>query len=269
MNQSKQDTHWTYRLFVEHAELYLPFLEQAKERAPMETDVLAGLFEKVDVSHGGKVLDVACGIGRHSVLLAQRGYRVTGVDISPLYVQKARECATAASVDASFAVGNALEIESLMKERAPFDAFINMFTSHSYYGKEADVDMFRQLHRLAAPDATLVVLTANRDWIIRNFARESVEKAGAMRILQRRSLNLETSDIYNTWEFYEGHEADLNLKLRLDMKHRLYSLHELIAMLEDAGWRYQRSLAPQPGEDFQMGPVTFDSNAMWLVMKAG
>ncbi len=42
MSGKSQDDHWTYTLFQENAHLYLPFLEQAKERAPDETNILAG-----------------------------------------------------------------------------------------------------------------------------------------------------------------------------------------------------------------------------------
>ena len=33
-NEDQREVHWTHKLFVENADLYLPFLEQAKERAP-------------------------------------------------------------------------------------------------------------------------------------------------------------------------------------------------------------------------------------------
>lgn len=51
---------------------------------------------------GMKVLDVACGEGRNSVWLAQRGCEVTGFDISPLALQKARRLAENNSVDIRF-----------------------------------------------------------------------------------------------------------------------------------------------------------------------
>ena len=51
--------HWTHRLFVEKPELYLPFLEEAADRAPAETQALHGLFEQERVPANGRVLDVA------------------------------------------------------------------------------------------------------------------------------------------------------------------------------------------------------------------
>lgn len=43
---------------------------------------------------GGRLLDVACGNGRHAIELARRGYRVTGVDLSDDFLAAARESST-------------------------------------------------------------------------------------------------------------------------------------------------------------------------------
>ncbi len=120
---------------MENAELYLPFLEQAKERATDEINALARIFNENDVPEGGSVLDLACGIGRHSVPLARLGYRVVGVDLSPLYVEKAGEYAAGEDVEAVFIEGDMLQVPGSLEEYASFDAIISMFTSHSYYGR--------------------------------------------------------------------------------------------------------------------------------------
>ena len=235
LKKAVQKTHWTHKLFLQNAEVYLPFLEAAQSLASTETEALAGLFTRFSMPKDGKVLDVACGIGRHSILLAQRGYHVTGVDLSPLFIFEARQHAATAGVDVRWVLGDALEVQKLVKRDSPFDAFVNMFTSHGYYGRDADLSLFRQLRNLASPEAVLIVLTMNRDWLVRNFHPEGMERAGPFRVLQRRSLDLETSTIYNDWEFYEGEGEGLRLRLKVEMDHRLYSLHELRALLEEAG----------------------------------
>jgi SAM-dependent methyltransferase len=53
------------------------------------------------------VLDVGCGTGSLSVLLARSGHRVTGVDLAPRMVERARAKAADAGVEARFAVGDA------------------------------------------------------------------------------------------------------------------------------------------------------------------
>lgn len=268
MQKSTELEHWTHQLFVEHAELYLPFLVQAKERAGQEVDALAAIFQELGVPQNGRVLDTACGIGRHSVPLAQMGYRVSGVDISPLYIREAQRYAEEQDVPAHFVTGDVGDIGEDIRSGAPFDAVINMFTSHGYYGRDADLDLFRKLKELASTDAVLVVLTTNRDWIIRNFNPDGLAKAEPIRILQRRSMDLETSTITNDWEFYEGHNENLRLRLKLQMDHRLYSLHEMIGLLQEAGWRYVRALGRDQGQEFKLVTLTVEAQAMWVVARA-
>ncbi len=267
-DENKPEVHWTRKLFVQNAHLYLPFLEQAKERAPQEVEALSDLFARFGVSSRGRVLDLACGAGRHSVLLAKRGYRVTGMDISPLFIEKAREYAEREGVEAGFILGDALEADRVLAGVPPFDAFINMFTSHSYYGREGDVRMFGGLRKLAAPGAPLVVLTANRDYIVKNFAEEGLESAGSIRIFQKRKLDLETSNMMNTWHFFEGDSENLDLRLKVDITHRVYSLHELKAMLEESGWEYLRGLGRSEDPEFRLDALSIDSPIIWVAARA-
>jgi SAM-dependent methyltransferase len=65
---------------------------------PMTEALLAG----VDAKAGDKVLDIGCGSGAVSLLLAERGCEVTGVDISALLLDLARQRAEAAKAPISF-----------------------------------------------------------------------------------------------------------------------------------------------------------------------
>jgi SAM-dependent methyltransferase len=271
LSQDSYKKHWTHKLFVENAELYLPFLEQGKERALHEAIVLSQLLEEQGVRPNSKLLDVACGIGRHAVLMAQRGYQVSGLDISLLYVEKAQEYASSQGVDVDFQCGDVLQVASHLGDAAPFDAIVNMFTSHSYYGWDGDLTTFRQLRELASDNAVLVILTSNRDAIVRKFTPEAMDKAGDVRILQLRYLDLETSTMHNEWEFFEGQNESLKLSLSIHMEHRLYSLHDMKRLLEEAGWTYVKAMGQSDEAGDEAGgliPLTIDSNIMWVVARA-
>src|ERR671924_38151 len=91
--RQQQEQHWTHKLFIEHPELFLPALERGKEKAVREVEGLCKIFDEYKMPKDSKILDLSCGIGRHSIPLAKRGYKVVGYDISSLYLQKAREWA--------------------------------------------------------------------------------------------------------------------------------------------------------------------------------
>ncbi len=73
-------------LFVE---LWLGAIPEQQTR--QEADFLEKVLR---LSAGASILDLACGGGRHCLELSARGYRLTGVDISPEFLEVARAAAT-------------------------------------------------------------------------------------------------------------------------------------------------------------------------------
>lgn len=69
------------------------------------TSLLAGALPPAPA----QVADVGCGTGSLSVLLAEHGYQVRGLDLSPKMIQQAREKARAAGVRIGFETGDAAE----------------------------------------------------------------------------------------------------------------------------------------------------------------
>lgn len=56
----------------------------------------------LDVTPGDRLLDVGCGVGRHVIELARRGYRMTGIDVSRGLLRVGDRLAREAGVDATF-----------------------------------------------------------------------------------------------------------------------------------------------------------------------
>jgi ubiquinone/menaquinone biosynthesis C-methylase UbiE len=69
-------------------------------------------------SLGGPLLDVACGTGRMAIPLAAKGYQVTGVDIVPEMVARARQKAAAHGVSVEWVVADAREFQ--LQQQFPF-----------------------------------------------------------------------------------------------------------------------------------------------------
>jgi SAM-dependent methyltransferase len=258
------EKHWTNTLAVEHPEVYLPFLEKVDDRADAEVSKLVSLLESQGHGAGSTLLDAPCGIGRHSLRLGRLGYNVTGIDLSPLYI----DIAKSEGSTADFVIGNIQDPKSSLGDHRGYDVIINMFTSNGYFGKSGDITMFSRFREVAADDATLVVQTVNRDWLVRNFEPEGMDKAGDFRVIQNRTFEFETSTIMNNWEFWEGSGPDIRHRLSIELEHRVYSLHELMELLEQTGWSVVQSFGASDDQMSDLKPMEFDSRVMWLVARA-
>ncbi len=256
---------WHRTLFVERPEVYLPFLQAAEERADAEVATLAGLFEELGVSNSARVLDVACGTGRHATRLARRGFAVTGIDLSPLYIEIAQRHAQAAGVDVNWVIGDALVRDDLTN--GPFDAFISMFTSIGYEGREADLRLFEGLLALAAPEAVLIVETGNRDYLMKQFQNETLDLAGDVRVYQKRQLSEDGNTLLSDWSFFDAASGGLTPTLRLPMSHQLYDADSLADLLTAAGWLVTGSQGAEAARPGTLGPVTSDSKNIWMAAR--
>lgn len=109
--------------------------------------------------HGDKrrLLDIGCGSGEHSVAAALRGWSVFGVDASPIAIQRARQAATQAGVDANFAVGDVRQLTEIAGIPDQIDLFVDVGCYHGL--DRADRRLVAAgIKRLAAPQASMLVV---------------------------------------------------------------------------------------------------------------
>ena len=98
--------------------IYGPLVDYSREG-----DLLEEIFSRYAGRPVRRVLDLGCGTGNHSLVLAERGYDVLGVDLSPAFIKMAREKARTSDPAPQFAVGDMRDLGKLGR----FDALICMF----------------------------------------------------------------------------------------------------------------------------------------------
>lgn len=236
------ERNWTEQVFVDHGQLYLRFLEAALPRAPQEAESIHKLLEKHQVGLGSRLLDLSCGIGRHSVELARLGYRVTGIDLSPTFIARAKRLAQEKQVTekVAFHICDARRVaQTLANEK--FDAIVNIFTSFGYYDEETNTDILRQCRTLVREGGIFVMDVINRDGLVRRYQPQGFTHAGdVLLLLEERKINFETGRNNTTWTFLrELSPGNFKQEARVTLDHRLYNLHELIRDFTQAGWEYR------------------------------
>jgi SAM-dependent methyltransferase len=119
-----------------------------------------------DVS-GKRVLDFGCGTGEDAIMLAVRGARVIGIDISPELIELARKRAEVNKVSAEFIVGSAYET-GLPAESVDV-VFVHAILHH------LDLERARrEVIRVLKPGGTLIVQEPVRDSRVMSFLRRLI-----------------------------------------------------------------------------------------------
>jgi SAM-dependent methyltransferase len=199
---------------------------------PREVD---GLERLLHVRKGARILDVACGAGRHAIELAKRGHKVVGFDLSEDLLKEARTAARAARAKVTFVQGDMRRIPY----KGEFDAAINMFTSFGYFDSAAeDGKALAAVARALRPRGKFVMERFNRETLPAELPTQGwrVNDDGTV-VLQEDSFDLlggryETRQIVIDRRGVREHLGSV----------RAYTLPELMELFESAGLPVHRVL---------------------------
>jgi 2-polyprenyl-3-methyl-5-hydroxy-6-metoxy-1,4-benzoquinol methylase len=90
----------------------------------------------------GHVLDLPCGVGRHAIPFAKRGFTVTAVDLSAFHLAKAKEHAATAGASIEFVHS---DIRSVLRPNT-FDLVVSLSSSFGYFeDPQDDLKVLRQM----------------------------------------------------------------------------------------------------------------------------
>lgn len=103
----------------------------------------------------GKILDVGCGAGEHTMLLTRLGYDVLGIDFSEQAIAQARENAAQRGIDAQFAVADATRLGESPGPR--YHTIVDSALFH-VFGDDDRAAYVSSLHRACLPGAMVHVL---------------------------------------------------------------------------------------------------------------
>lgn len=217
---------WYETFFGEdYFRIYEPTL--TPERTAREVE---GIVTLLSLPPGSAILDLACGHGRHAIPLAERGYRVTGQDLSEVFLNRARSDAAARGVTVQWVHSDMRQIPFTSE----FDAVINIFTAFGYLESEAeDQKVLNAVAAALKPGGRFLIEIIHRERVMRDYRPHHIDRHDdGLIVLHEGELDLLASrnDVRVTLLYPDGSRWDAG-----GHNARLYSLTELARMLAAAG----------------------------------
>ena len=101
----------------------------------------------------GFVLDLGCGVGRHTVYLGERGFRMAGIDISPSGIRLTREACAGRQITFE---GHVSDMHGLGWADETFDAALSISAIH-HHRREAIIRTLGEVRRVLKPGGLLLL----------------------------------------------------------------------------------------------------------------
>jgi len=231
---------------------YLNFgLKPLERKTKKEVDFI---LKTLKIPKNALTLDLACGLGRHSIELAKRGYNVVGIDLEKEYIKSCKERARNLSLKVKF-------IQSDMRNlnfRNKFDFIINIFTSFGYFKTDKEnLDVLRRISRALKKNGKFLIDTVNRDYIVKHFKKKGLTKLKYGYIREERDFDFSTSVVNARWTFFSKNRRKISEK---KTSCRVYSYHELKSMFENIGLKVIKSFGNFKGEK-----ISFNTKRLILI----
>ncbi|HMN24484.1 MAG: class I SAM-dependent methyltransferase [Ignavibacteriaceae bacterium] len=162
------------------------YLSVYKDRNEKEAEKHINLIlNNVDVFPGFNILDMACGTGRHAILLAKKGTNVTAVDLSENLISIAKQTAKKEKLVIDFIQSDIREFKSVIQ----FDLVLNLFTSFGYFETdEENFSILQKAYDFLVPDGYFVLDFFNSEFLQKNLVEFSEETLDDSVIHQYRKI---------------------------------------------------------------------------------
>lgn len=231
---------------------YSPVFDLIEERAQV-----ARVSELLALPHGSRVLDLACGQGRHAHLLAEAGFDVDGYDLSRELLKVAKARGTGPTL--RYRRGDMRALPMLWRKR--FDGVVNLFTSFGFFDDPADdARVLAQVARVLKPGGVFVWQGGNRDALTERFLRgDEWTAADGTRVAQTRQFDPLSGFLTIASVWTKGRRVERRVH-----RIRLYTATHLAALMRDAGL-----LLDAAYDGFADRPLTRRSHEMLLVARRG
>ena len=193
------------------------------------------------------VLDVPCGDGRLTVRLAAAGHTAIGIDIAAAEVERARDVAAQAAVDARFVVGDLRALPDV----GLVDGIVSWGNSFGYLLPADTVRSLAGMHRVLRPGGRLVLEshTVAESLLVAGVKPHAEYEFGGMRMTSTNRYRPAESRMESDYVF---EDAD-GLVEHSRAAHHVHTSGEVVRLLHGAGFRDVKLLGADGARPYELG----------------
>lgn len=214
-------------------------------------DEAAALWRILGLTEGSRVLDAGCGFGRVSLPLARLGARVLGVDQSAALLGEAERRRGDLTSDRLRYLRH--ELRTPLAESG-FDVSLSLFSSLGYGTEADDAAILGTIARAVRRGGKVAVDTMHRDVLAARLAREALPAhrlPDGTLLMEEPRFDPVAGRVETTW-FWSGPGGSGQKSASL----RVYTITELVRLMESVGLRLEAALHPGSGAPFKAaGPM--------------
>ena len=212
------------------------------ERTAAQVDRIERMLEP---EPSARMLDVPCGVGRLTIPLAEHGYTMTGVDVTPEYLEEAHRRASETGVEVDWVEGDMRDLPWTRE----FDGAFCFGGSFGYFDDEGNAAFLAAAARVLRPGSWFLVDTHLAETLFPKFQPRGWERIGDVVVLQERDWDEVSGRVGTEWTFIR--EGDIVSKNRSSI--RVYTARELRTQLEEAGFADVEGLDAGSEEPLSLG----------------
>ncbi|MCX7877811.1 MAG: class I SAM-dependent methyltransferase [Ignavibacteria bacterium] len=229
------------------------YLEIYSHRDARDASKIVSLItSKIRLPENSKVLDVACGNGRHSILFARKGFIVTGIDISDFLIKEAEKLKYKERKTKNNLEFFKMDMRDInLPEK--YDLAVNLFSSFGYFEKDSENSkVISGITRHLKKGGHFFFDFLNEYYIRKNLKTISIKKGEENIIIQVREINglYVKKNILIIKNRDGGKGPPLMNKFYEQI--RLYSLKELKKMFRVNGLKIISIFGDYAGKDFNL-----------------
>jgi ubiquinone/menaquinone biosynthesis C-methylase UbiE len=211
------------------------------------------ILNNIDIHTKAKILDMACGAGRHAIILARKNFDETAIDLSGNLLSIAKDSALKENLKINFVQSDIRKFQTVEK----FNLVLNLFTSFGYFETdEENFSILKKAYDLLEVRGYFVLDFFNSQFLKKNLVAFSEETLDEVEIHQYRKIkdNRITKKIVIT--------KNGNLT-QFEESVRMFTKDELVSAIQKIGFDIYKTFGDFLGNEFEQ----FSSPRLIMICK--